>query len=555
MRKKRFWFAMLPVAALCAALVMLLLPSAGWAQGKSERAHERVIEVQERHTERLLGIEGVVGTAAGPEAVIVLVKNSKAAKKVPKELDGVPVNVKISGEIRALEATDRYDRPVPIGVSTGNEGEASAGTIACRVTDGVDVYALSNNHVFALENNAPMGSRILQPGVYDGGTTEDVIGTLHAFEPIVFSPSSRTRNKIDAAIALCTTGTLGEATLTGGYGTPESEIVSAEVGQQVMKYGRTTEMTYGQVTGVNATLKVGYDSGTARFVNQVIVQSSSPFIGAGDSGSLLVTDPGKNPVGLLFAGNDDGTFAVANRIDLVLDRFGVTVDDGAVAGTDIAVTEVSAPSPVVLGTTVDVKVTVKNVGNQDVTIDINVTLTDETDAAVIGTQTIGGLDAGASTVLTFPWTTTGATTDHTLTAEQDYVDDNAGNDTKSTTVTVTEEPVGATMHVDSIDMSPGSRAAGPNTFVWAIATVTIVDASGVPVPVEGATVNGHWEGATTGSDSGTTDADGEVPLKSDSVKNPPAETTFTFFVDSVAKDGWTYDSGANVETSDSIITP
>jgi len=34
----------------------------------------------------------------------------------------------------------------------------------------------------------------------------------------------------------------------------------------------------------------------------------------------------KNPVGLLFAGSDTTTFA--NRIDHVLDRFGVTIDDG-----------------------------------------------------------------------------------------------------------------------------------------------------------------------------------------------------------------------------------
>jgi tripartite motif-containing protein 71 len=47
----------------------------------------------------------------------------------------------------------------------------------------------------------------------------------------------------------------------------------------------------------------------------------------GDSGSLIVTDDEENsPVGLLFAGSDTKTFA--KRIDLVLNRFGVTIDDG-----------------------------------------------------------------------------------------------------------------------------------------------------------------------------------------------------------------------------------
>jgi hypothetical protein len=55
-------------------------------------------------------------------------------------------------------------------------------------------------------------------------------------------------------------------------------------------------------------------------------RTNTKFIGAGDSGSLLVTNPGKNPVGLLFAGTSDGKLAVANPIEAVLDSFGVTVD-------------------------------------------------------------------------------------------------------------------------------------------------------------------------------------------------------------------------------------
>lgn len=37
-----------------------------------------------------------------------------------------------------------------------------------------------------------------------------------------------------------------------------------------------------------------------------------------------------NPVGLMFAGNSSGTMAIANRIDLVLEAFDVTIDDGVV---------------------------------------------------------------------------------------------------------------------------------------------------------------------------------------------------------------------------------
>ena len=74
-------------------------------------------------------------------------------------------------------------------------------------------------------------------------------------------------------------------------------------------------------------------------------------------------------------------------------------------------------------------------------------------------------------------------------------------------------------------------------------------------PVEGATVEGHWSDATSDVDSGITDSQGQATLESDEVKNAPSGTTFTFSVDSVSKSGWAYDSGANVETSDSISVP
>jgi len=79
----------------------------------------------------------------------------------------------------------------------------------------------------------------------------------------------------------------------------------------------------------NAPVLVRYMTGTARFVNQIVVGScgSSTCIGAGDSGSLLVTnDANANPVGLLFAGNNSGSMAIANPIGDVLSYFSVTID-------------------------------------------------------------------------------------------------------------------------------------------------------------------------------------------------------------------------------------
>jgi hypothetical protein len=219
-------------------------------------------------------------------------------------------------------------RPAPIGVSTGHPN-ITAGTISCRVTDGTNVYALSNNHVYADENNASIGDNVLQPGSFDDGEDpRDAIGVLTDFEPIQWWLTTLGLNTIDAAIALTSTDNLSKATPPDGYGTPKSATAAPVVGMEVQKYGRTTGLTTGQITGVNAMVSVGYNSGTAMFIGQIIIGPAG-FSAGGDSGSLVVTksdnpDEDKKPVGLLFAGS--ATMTVANPIDLVLTRFNVTID-------------------------------------------------------------------------------------------------------------------------------------------------------------------------------------------------------------------------------------
>jgi hypothetical protein len=345
-----------PTVRIFLAVVVLAAASAAATTSGAQptgRGLEQAIEAQERHTARLLSRPAVAGTAvgvtAGGEATVKVFTVRRNVAGIPKELDGVPVTVEVTGALRALhhrpghgggppgggggggggslKPTDRWPRPVPIGISTGNEGECSAGTIGARVRKGSDVFALSNNHVYALENDAPLGSRVLQPGLYDTScsfSSSNTLGTLADFVSIDFSGGS---NTVDAAIALTTTGDLGTSTPPDGYGTPSTTTVSPTLNQAVQKYGRTTSLTRGVVTGINATVRVSYSSGTATFVDQIIVESAGPaFIKAGDSGSLLVTDPGRNPVGLLFAGNTSGKLAVANRIGAVLGAFNVSVD-------------------------------------------------------------------------------------------------------------------------------------------------------------------------------------------------------------------------------------
>nr|NIR23519.1 hypothetical protein [Gammaproteobacteria bacterium]NIS06517.1 hypothetical protein [Gammaproteobacteria bacterium]NIV47387.1 hypothetical protein [Gammaproteobacteria bacterium]NIW02303.1 hypothetical protein [Gammaproteobacteria bacterium]NIW55328.1 hypothetical protein [Gammaproteobacteria bacterium] len=210
-------------------------------------AIEHAIGIQNIHTPDLMAMEGVVGTGVGIEGdgapVIKVFTESRSVAGVPRFLDGVPVVIQAIGKVYALHhqpghaggpggnpggdesapsgcatTIERCDRPVPIGVSTGHP-DITAGTIGARVTDGSNVWALSNNHVYADENLATAGDPVLQPGAYDDGVAPiDTIGTLSDFEPIVFSTFAN--NVMDAAIASVSTGDLSNATLSDGYGTP-----------------------------------------------------------------------------------------------------------------------------------------------------------------------------------------------------------------------------------------------------------------------------------------------------------------------------------------------
>lgn len=518
------------------------------------------IAAQERHTGDLLRIPGVVGTAvgrlpSGELAVKVLVIDA-SVRGLPRALDGVPIAVQVTGQLVALSDPTTRQRPAPLGFSVGHPA-ITAGTIGARVIDAAgNVYLLSNNHVLANGNDAAIGDAALQPGPFDGGTAADRIGTLAAFQAIDFSGAA---NTIDAAIALVQQGDLANATPSDGYGTPSAAIFgdanhdglfddkSALLGRSVQKFGRTTLLTKGQITGINATVTICYEVWfifclkSARFVDQLIIEPGG-FSGGGDSGSLIVTDDQNlNPIGLLFAGSASQT--IANRVDLVLARFGVTVDAGPpppppTPVTDVAVQTVSAPAFVTVGSSVNVLVTVRNAGNQPVDGSFDVALRDATDGVAIGTQSVPGLAVGGSATLTFSWNTTGSSLGgHTLAASHGLTDDNAANDAASAVVTVSAPSSG--MHIGDLDgwASGGGR--------WS-ATVEITVHDGNHAPLNGATVVGSWSVAglnantcTTGELGGT----GTCIVLFPTLKRGVGSVRFT--VTSVTLAGRVYQASAN----------
>lgn len=287
---------------------------------------DEAMSIQERHTDRLMAVPEVVGTGIGADKdgnpVILILARSENIRELPKTIEGYGTRVEVVGDVVAMAGFKGTYRPVPGGVSVGNANECASGTLGCIVIKNGVKYALSNNHVFARENAASAGERINQPGRYDAKplcAQTGQIGTLADFKPIVFSTSAS--NTIDAAIASFVSGISTTCSMVNNLYTPTSSVVAPTVGLAVKKVGRTSGLTSGTIAGINVTINVGYTAGTARFVNQIYVASA--MIRSGDSGSLMVTSTGNNPVGLCFAGGSGSSFA--NPIADVLSYFNATV--------------------------------------------------------------------------------------------------------------------------------------------------------------------------------------------------------------------------------------
>ena len=313
------------------------------------------IEIVEKNTEQLLRKRNVVmvgygskhahGKDIGRPAIVVGVTKKEPlrclAKKdiVPAVIDGIDTDVTEVGEIKLLDVirTKKF-RPVPGGVSIG-EKSITAGTLGCAVRRDQEKLILSNNHVLANCNQAPIGSEILQPGPADGGNVKlDTLARLVDFVPIRLDDTSdcvitriavwvfnklakslhrRSRlvsqvmaeNLVDCALAK----PLYDADITNAILEDDGPVLldsycDPTIGLKVKKSGRTTGTTRGQVSLTDVTMTVSMGNGkTATFKDQFGIPQ--PFGDGGDSGSVIMNSVTNAAVGLLFAGSDKMIFA------------------------------------------------------------------------------------------------------------------------------------------------------------------------------------------------------------------------------------------------------
>lgn len=232
----------------------------------------------------------------------------------------------ISGSLLAPGLADsganHQKRNTHFGVSGGNVNDASksfccSGTLGSLVTDGTNQYILSNNHVLGRSDTAVAGEDISQPGLIDNGCR---VATLVGD----FTIASPLGSNVDAAIAQLRAGTMDSTGFIEDIGVPSRSVVAPSVGLSVAKSGRTTGFTTGTISSINTSVSVQYQTGcnsgkkfTVSYTNQVVINSNT-FSAGGDSGSLIVSNSGHNPVALLFAGSSTST--IGNPVGLVLTR-------------------------------------------------------------------------------------------------------------------------------------------------------------------------------------------------------------------------------------------
>jgi hypothetical protein len=175
--------------------------------------------------------------------------------------------------------------PLVGGISVGSVN-GQAGTLSAVVWDRTDGSAcvLGNWHVLAGSNRAKVGQVCYQPAIFDGGTTDDVIGHLKRWH--IGELGDAALAELDGSRFFASGEVLGLYHPIAGYRRPELNL-------ELRKWGRTTGFTEGFIDGIELSTNIEYGEDQVRhFEHQFHV---APLLHAkdvsqrGDSGALLVT--------------------------------------------------------------------------------------------------------------------------------------------------------------------------------------------------------------------------------------------------------------------------
>src|SRR3989441_7494313 len=305
-----------------------------------------------------IGNKSIRGRETDERCIVVFVEAKRPEAElrrwdvVPKAFGGVRTDIVETGRFHALEmaqavavgGTKRFG-PAPGGASRGHV-QITAETLGFLARRNGGPVIQSNTHALANQNAGRVGYPILQPGPLAGGRLQDTIARLADFVPIQFKdkepgPVARFLARLFAPLLRAAGWGLkrlpsgGSNLVDAAVAEPiEPRLVTSEIleigrvrgtkepiiGLQVRKSGRTTGVTQGRITAIDAVVEVDYGGPTAIFREQIVSDLLSK---GGDSGSLVVDDA-RHAVGLLFAGGATTTLinpiaAVASALNVVIE--------------------------------------------------------------------------------------------------------------------------------------------------------------------------------------------------------------------------------------------
>jgi endonuclease G len=245
---------------------------------------------------------------------------------IQRNFDTHAKEVKLGARLEAASIRKAVANPIVPGISIGHPS-ISAGTVGCVVYDAQTgmPYILSNWHV--LNGTAGViGDHIVQPGRHDDNRVDqNVVGKL-------------VRSHLGIA-GDCAIATIDQRRLDSkivDLNVSVERIGEPELGDGVVKSGRTTDVTYGIVTRIHVTTKIDYGQAGVQEIGcfeigpdpDHVAQNGEISMG-GDSGSAWLSTSRNEAtnmmLGLHFAGEtgDEPEHALACYPASVFEKLGI----------------------------------------------------------------------------------------------------------------------------------------------------------------------------------------------------------------------------------------
>ena len=290
-----------------------------------------------------VGLEQLESVGSRPIPESITVNNlTLPTDVVERDFTTHPVAV----EVEEKDERKRRLDPMMPGVSIGHV-RSTAGTLGCLVKEaaGGETRVLSNWHVLQGEEGK-LGDAIAQPGPFDNNRVDDnICGTLlRSFLGLAG----------DCAIASIENRPAKEELLD--LGVAIRSLGEAELGDQVVKSGRTTGVTRGLVTRVHTVTKLDYGKVGEHEIGGFEISADPDHPAAngeismgGDSGSAWMAvdsagEPTEMMVGLHFAGEtvEPAEYALACNAASVFEKLEIAPLDAAVEGATVVVDPTAA---------------------------------------------------------------------------------------------------------------------------------------------------------------------------------------------------------------------